>query len=289
MPKIWVYPAFVLLLLAAPHPRRAAARRGDVSSVSLPLTFVSNHGQFDPAVRFFARSRGCNLFFTDTEAIVQPGRGAPVHIRLAGANARPRVSGRAEQPGRSNYFVGKDASRWRTAIPTFAQVAYEAVYPGVDLVYYGAKMYILSPESGQVYKDQRTASGFDGGSAWIISGVSSLVDATALTIDGYIWILKADGTIVRYLAGKETDWRLGVVEPPLLNTKDIWTNENSKFLYVLDPNEKRVVVFDKEKGTLVTQYTNDQFTDLKSMIVDEANKKITVLAGSKVYQFELKN
>ncbi len=175
-------------------------------------------------------------------------------------------------------------------IPETKEVAALSVArTGVDLVYYGAKMYILSPESGQVYKHQRTASGFDGGSAWIISGVSSVSDGVALTIDGYIWILKADGTIVRYLAGKETDWRLGVVEPALLNTKDIWTDENSKFLYVLDPNEKRVVVFDKEKGTLVTQYTNDQFTDLKSMIVDEANKKITVLAGSKVYQFELKN
>ena len=36
---------------------------------------------------------------------------------------------------------------------------------GVDLQYYGGKMYILSPETGQVYKHQRTASGFDGGSA----------------------------------------------------------------------------------------------------------------------------
>ncbi|MEK7105317.1 MAG: hypothetical protein AAB865_01375 [Patescibacteria group bacterium] len=160
---------------------------------------------------------------------------------------------------------------------------------GVDLVYYGAKMYILSPESGQVYRHQRTAAGFDGGSAWITSGVSSLVDATSLTIDGYVWILKADGTVLRYGAGKETDWRLGIVEPALLNTKDIWTDETSKFLYVLDPNEKRIVVFNKETGALITQYTNEAFADLKSMTIDETNKKITVLAGSKVYQFESKN
>ena len=158
---------------------------------------------------------------------------------------------------------------------------------GVDLQYYGGKMYILSPETGQVYKHQRTASGFDGGSAWIISGVSSVTDGIALTIDGYLWILKSDGSILRYLAGKETDWKVGVVEPSLLSAKDIWTDEASKYLYVLDAAGKRVVVFDKDKGTLVVQYENEAFSDLKSMIVDEVNKKISVLSGNKVYQFEM--
>ncbi len=159
---------------------------------------------------------------------------------------------------------------------------------GIDLAYYGAKMYILSPETGQIYKHQRTASGFDGGSGWIISGVSSVSDGVAMTIDGFVWILKSDGSILRYLAGKETEWKSGIVEPSLLNAKDLWTNETSTRLYVLDANEKRIVVFDKEKGTLITQYMSDQFTDLKSMIVDEANKKISVLSGNTVYQFDIK-
>ena len=159
---------------------------------------------------------------------------------------------------------------------------------GVDLNYYGNKMYILSPETGQVYKHLKTANGFDGGSAWIISGVSSVSNGVAMTIDGFVWILKADGSIVRYLAGKETDWKAGVVEPSLLNATAIWTSDTSTMLYVLDANEKRVVVFDKDKGTLITQYQSDQFVDLKSMIVDEANKKISVLAGNKVLQFEMK-
>lgn len=159
---------------------------------------------------------------------------------------------------------------------------------GVDLSYYGGKMYILSPETGQVYKHVKTTNGFDGGSAWIISGVSSVSNGVAMTIDGFVWILKADGSIVRYLAGKETDWKAGVVEPSLLNAKAIWTSDSSTMLYVLDANEKRVVVFDKDKGTLITQYQSEQFTDLKSMIVDEVSKKISVLAGNKVLQFEMK-
>ena len=75
-----------------------------------------------------------------------------------------------------------------------------------------------------------------------------MTDGIALTIDGYLWILKSDGSILRYLAGKETDWKVGVVEPSLLSAKDIWTDEASKYLYVLDAAGKRVVVFDKDKA-----------------------------------------
>jgi hypothetical protein len=45
--------------------------------------------------------------------------------------------GLEELPGKVNYFIGNAAWQWRTDIPTYARVKYQAVYPGVDLVYYG--------------------------------------------------------------------------------------------------------------------------------------------------------
>ena len=58
-------------------------------------------------------------------------------MRLVGGNAKGRVVGLDELPGRSNYFIGNDPKKWRTNVPSYAQVKYEGVYPGVDLVYYG--------------------------------------------------------------------------------------------------------------------------------------------------------
>ncbi|HEY3132394.1 MAG TPA: SBBP repeat-containing protein [Acidobacteriota bacterium] len=40
-------------------------------------------------------------------------------------------------PGKTNYLVGADPNKWRTDVPTYAKVKYEAVYPGVDLLFYG--------------------------------------------------------------------------------------------------------------------------------------------------------
>ncbi len=39
-----------------------------------------------------------------------------------------------ELPGRSNYLVGSDASRWHTDVPTYERLRYD----GVDAVLYGA-------------------------------------------------------------------------------------------------------------------------------------------------------
>ncbi len=76
-----------------------------------------------------------------------------VRMKLIGANPSPKMAGEAALPGRVNYLIGKDPKKWRTNIPTFGKVRYEAVYPGIDLVYYG--------NQGQMEYDFVVAPGAD--------------------------------------------------------------------------------------------------------------------------------
>jgi hypothetical protein len=149
--------------------RTVAQRGSDQTRVreaygKLPLSFEPNRGQTDPQVKFLSRGPGYTLFLTATDAVLSlegprtsianqrtesnPVRSvarAPkvtsqhtaVRMRVVGANARARVFGREQLPGNVNYFHGNDPTRWRTGIPTYAQVNYDDVYPGIDLVYYG--------------------------------------------------------------------------------------------------------------------------------------------------------
>ncbi len=122
----------------------------------LPLSFEANQGQSNAPVKFLARGPGYVLFLTPTEAVLslkkptaqrkaarktpapsESGGGTVLRMRLVGANPTPRVIGQEELPGKVNYLLGKDPSKWRTGVPTYAKVKYEAVYPGVDLLYYG--------------------------------------------------------------------------------------------------------------------------------------------------------
>ncbi len=68
---------------------------------------------------------------------VQAGQEDVVQMRLVGANSESRISGVNETSTKSNYFIGKDPSKWRMNVSNFAEVQYAAVYPGVDLIYYG--------------------------------------------------------------------------------------------------------------------------------------------------------
>ncbi|HKU74629.1 MAG TPA: SBBP repeat-containing protein [Pyrinomonadaceae bacterium] len=60
-----------------------------------------------------------------------------VRLKMLGANVTPQAGGQEELPGRVNYFIGNDQSKWRRNIPTYRRVYLKDVYPGIDLVYYG--------------------------------------------------------------------------------------------------------------------------------------------------------
>src|ERR1039458_3948269 len=92
-------------------------------------------------------------------------------MRLEGANASALVSGTSPLPGKSSYFIGNDRSKWRYGIPQFARVQYQAVYPGIDLVYYG--------DQGQLEYDFRVAPGADPNRIGLsFTGASARIDST---------------------------------------------------------------------------------------------------------------
>src|SRR5262249_45077344 len=103
-----------------------------------PLGFERNRGQTDPQVKFLARGPGLTLFLSSPDAVLVT-RGAAIRMRLLGANRDSDPQGVDELPGRVHSFIGRDPHKWRTDAPTYARVRYRAVYPGIDLVYYGAR------------------------------------------------------------------------------------------------------------------------------------------------------
>jgi hypothetical protein len=118
----------------------AQQRRVTEAYGRLPLSFEVNVGQSDPGVRFLARGPVYTLFLTATaEAVLVYGHDQPQVVRmvLADANPRPDVHALEERTAKSYYFIGNDPMRWRSKVANYARVCYQAVYPGVDLIYYG--------------------------------------------------------------------------------------------------------------------------------------------------------
>lgn len=124
---------------------------------NLPLGFEPNLGQTDVRARFLSRGRGYTAFLTSdgmvlslhsqrtksdrspSTGLATTSRQRTVRFRLLGASKNPVAIGEHEQAGRVNYFMGNDPAKWRRNVPTYSDVRYKNVYPGIDLLYYGSE------------------------------------------------------------------------------------------------------------------------------------------------------
>ncbi|HTC63969.1 MAG TPA: SBBP repeat-containing protein, partial [Candidatus Saccharimonadales bacterium] len=161
---------------AAPSPLALNAARA--SFAKLPLSFEENTGQTDSRVKFTSRGAGYNLFLTGDEAVfalrggstsakcsplaakIRPNcadssnknsnESSVLWMKMLGANTSTQVSGADPLPGKINYYMGNDRSKWRTGVRQYGRVSYSGIYPGVDLTYYGNQQqlesdFILAP------------------------------------------------------------------------------------------------------------------------------------------------
>ncbi|MGH9833549.1 MAG: SBBP repeat-containing protein [Blastocatellia bacterium] len=145
------------------------------------MSFEANHGQTDESAEFIARGPGYTLFLNSSEAIFalkrdgetfrsnksaiihNQGQQSAIRLKLLGASASSAAEAIDPLPGRSNYFIGNDPNLWRTDVPNYSRVRYRDVYPGVDVVYYGAQRrleydFVIAPHSDP----QRIKLSFEG-------------------------------------------------------------------------------------------------------------------------------
>lgn len=152
-----------------------------------------------------------------------------------------------------------------------------------DIKTYNNRLYILDNSNSQIYRLNRTGTGFGAGKNWLPIA-EGLNDAVSFAIDGSIYVLKSNGEVLKFYAGEKQDFKTKSIDPPLQNPTKILTSSELKYVYILEPSAKRVVVVDKD-GKLTRQYSSEKFDNLKDIVVDEAEKKIYLLNGDTVYLF----
>lgn len=127
------------LLAAAGRPAASdpTVRRAKAALAQLPLRFEANQGQMGPAVRYSAHAGGYDLFLTEHGPSLAFARHSKrVDISLLNSNRATEIEALDRFQSRTDFFRGSQAN-WCTNVPSYARVRYRAVYPGVDVVYYG--------------------------------------------------------------------------------------------------------------------------------------------------------
>ncbi|MFH0828980.1 MAG: hypothetical protein V1907_02255 [Candidatus Kerfeldbacteria bacterium] len=148
-----------------------------------------------------------------------------------------------------------------------------------------SRLYLLDTKNQSILRALRTSAGFSPATQWLKQRYPDLTDATSIAVDGSIYVALANGDIQRFTAGIKDDSALELVEPALHTLTKIWTTSGSTTLYILEPSEKRLLLYTKSSKKLKVQYVDDRLGDAISFAIDEKSKVAYVVLKNSIIKF----
>jgi hypothetical protein len=152
-------------------------------------------------------------------------------------------------------------------------------------------LYVLSPANKQIYKYERLNNRYGVPVEYNVNG--DLTGAIDMTIDGSIYVLKDDGTILKLFRGESQPFVIRQATADLLKGTTRLFKVADRNFYVLDPTHARIIVL-SDGGTTgessyVRQYVleGDQVGTLKDIYVDPDEAHLYVMDEKHVYVIDL--
>ncbi|MFW0837702.1 MAG: hypothetical protein ACKKL5_01750 [Candidatus Komeilibacteria bacterium] len=146
------------------------------------------------------------------------------------------------------------------------------------------RLYVLDNETDQVYRHRLVGNAFQSPDLWLKDNID-LTDAKDLAIDGNIYILQ-NNKIIKLSAGRQIDFPAINIYPPLNNPSQLFTSPESANIYLLDPENNRLIVLDKN-GKLIKQYHSDKFIDLQAMSIQEDQQRAFLITPHTLFVIPL--
>ncbi len=209
--------------------------------------------------------------------------------KLAKAAALPDPINFLAQPGDATLAMSSAGNLYRLRGTDLAPVTLQkhADLKQIDaLTLYSGNLYLLDRSKGELFKHEGSGTTFKAGSVWLND--SGLLGTTNnFAIDGNVYLTTKSGEIVKLLKGARVDFKYHELSPALGANAKIYTTKESNLLYILDPDNKRIAILDKQ-GNIKDQYTSPKFDDLKDLAVNPQEDTIYVLNGKAIYVLAIK-
>ncbi len=156
-----------------------------------------------------------------------------------------------------------------------------------DFALYGNNLYLLCPEENQIFVHFKTWQGYSKG--WdYIDEETDLNNAVSIAIPGEVLVLKSDGTILKFSRGYQQDFTITNMPDPLNEPTEIFTDTDTKNIYIVDSNNKRIVVLDYE-GKFINQYVCEDFDNITGIHINETTSTMYILNNNKVYNINIES
>jgi hypothetical protein len=148
---------------------------------------------------------------------------------------------------------------------------------------YEGSFYLLDSGSNQILRYEPDYGGSPE-DYFPTPGEVDLAGAVDMVVVGPIYILYADGRILKFLDGQPAPFEITGLYEPLQNPTALFTSKEAEFLYVADAGNKRIVQLTKE-GSFLRQFKageGDAFDQLKGLFALEKYNLLYFVSGNKL-------
>src|SRR3989344_3231041 len=157
-----------------------------------------------------------------------------------------------------------------------------------DIYGFAGNIYLLDKNKNQIWKYLPTSEGYSDKREYL--NKDTKVDfngALRMQIESSVYVLKSGGEILRFTRGDKDNFSLGGLDKEIKDPKSFFVSSDTDNLYLLDSGNSRLLTLTKT-GAYKGQISGDKFATATDLVVDEKNKKVYLLEGSKIFQVELK-
>lgn len=151
---------------------------------------------------------------------------------------------------------------------------------------YAGNFYLLDRSAGKIFKYEGSGANFRAGTIWL-DDQGLLSKANNAAIDGNVYLTTTDGDIIKLLKGVRQQFDYHAFNPRLGSNATIYTTKESNLLYILDPENRRIAILDKQ-GNIKDQYTSEKFDALTSLAINASEDSLYVLNGKMIYLLAIK-
>ena len=157
---------------------------------------------------------------------------------------------------------------------------------------YNGRLYLADERADQIFRYSPAGLAYDDPpAAWFDEQVrGDLAGLIAMAIDGDIWLLSEDGTLLRFREGQQLPFSLERI-PGLggLLVDFAMAEHADGMLYLADATDERILVFDK-KGRYIQQFVDAEdmaLAGLRGLFLDEVTDILYILTKSGLYAHPL--
>ncbi len=161
-----------------------------------------------------------------------------------------------------------------------------------DMAYFFGNVYLLDKTNSQIWRYRPNGDLYDVPAEPYFSDgtMINLAPVIDMAIDGAVWLLNPNGSILRYFSGVQEPFALDAIDPPFSDAVAMWADEVDPplgRLYLADAASNRILAFDKTGKLLAQLMPADHpqiLNSLRSIYVDSDNNYLYALTADALYQ-----